>query len=114
MNNFRDAFAEDLDETFFCKDEFATEHKIDGKPVTVVVAGIDQEDGQNTKNKQNTINPREKFVSAEGITVYIRDKDARKRYTANAMINFDGENMFVLSASHTQGMYKLVIGKRKF
>ena len=112
--NFRDAFKEDLDEAFFCPDEFATEHKIDGKPVTVVVAGIDQEDGQNTRNRQNTMNPREKYISAEAITVYIREKDARERYSANATINFDGENMFVISANKTEGMYKLVIGKRKY
>lgn len=111
--NFRDAFKEDLDEAFFCSDEFATEHKIDGKPVTVVVAGIDREDGKSTR-RQNTMNPREKYISAEAITVYIREKDARERYSANATINFDGENMFVISATKTEGMYKLVIGKRKY
>ena len=111
--NFREAFKEDLDEAFFCSDEFATEHKIDGKPVTVVVAGIDREDGQSTR-RQNTMNPREKYISAEAITVYIREKDARERYSANATINFDGENMFVISATKTEGMYKLVIGKRKY
>ena len=111
--NFRDAFKEDLDEAFFCSDEFATEHKIDGKPVTVVVAGIDREDGQSTR-RQNTMNPREKYISAEAITVYIREKDASERYSANATINFDGENMFVISATKTEGMYKLVIGKRKY
>ena len=71
--DFKEAYQEDIDQTFFDMEEFASAHVID-------------------------------------YTLYIRDKDMRKKVTTNAVINLDGKNYFVQSVDHADGIYKLIIG----
>lgn len=112
--NFRDTFQDDLKAAFFNTDDFASKHVIDGVPMTVVIEKIDFRDAKTSYRQKSGLNPKENAINKECIILYINDNDTdRKKYTVNAMINLDGQDMFIYDSSHPEGMHRLVIGKHK-
>ena len=113
--NFRDAYQDDLKTAFFDLDNFASEHMINGVPMTVVLERTDFQSARTLYNQTKTaLNPKENAINKECIILYINDSDTvRKKYTVNAMINLDGQDMFIYESVHLEGMHRLVIGKHK-
>lgn len=108
---FKDAYLEDLDEVFFDEEEFASEHTIDGVPMTVVLINTTLEGAKKSNVlSKTTVNPKENAVNKSIIILYIKEKDAKRKFTANAMINLDGKKLFIHDVSHFEGVYKLSIG----
>lgn len=109
--DFKEAYQEDIDQTFFDMEEFASAHVIDGKECEVVLTNLSKTDAKMTCGLMKaTINPKETAINKLSYTLYIRDKDMRKKVTTNAVINLDGKNYFVQSVDHADGIYKLIIG----
>ena len=108
--NFKEAFESDLDEAFFDQDEFAEEIKIDGKKMVAIKQEVNLKDAGNVL--KGSFNPRENTQNSTDFTLYIKEKDAKRRFTANALINIDGEPMFVRSVKKLRGMIQITIGKK--
>lgn len=108
--NFKEAFESDLDEAFFDLDEFAEEIKIDGKKMVAIKQEVNMKDAGNVL--KGSFNPRENTQNSTDFTLYIKEKDAKRRFTANALINIDGEPMFVRSVKKLRGMIQITIGKK--
>lgn len=108
--NFKEAFESDLDEAFFDLDEFAEEIKIDGKKMVAIKQEISLKDAGNVL--KGSFNPRENTQNSTDFTLYIKEKDAKRRFTANALIDVDGERMFVRSVKKLRGMIQITIGKK--
>lgn len=108
--NFKDAFKDDLEEAFFDLDEFAEEHTIDGVKMTVIKQEVSLKDAGNVL--KGSFNPRENTQNDAGFSLYIREKDAKRKFTANSIITVDGERMFVRSVKKTPGMIQITVGKK--
>ena len=108
--NFKEAFESDLDEAFFDQDEFAEEIKIDGKKMVAIKQEVSLKDAGNVL--KGSFNPRENTQNSTDFTLYIKEKDAKRRFTANALINIDGEPMFVRSVKKLRGMIQITVGKK--
>lgn len=108
--NFKEAFESDLDEAFFDLDEFAEEIKIDGKKMVAIKQEVNLKDAGNVL--KGSFNPRENTQNSTDFTLYIKEKDAKRRFTANALIDVDGERMFVRSVKKLRGMIQITIGKK--
>lgn len=108
--NFKEAFESDLDEAFFDLDEFAEEIKIDGKKMVAIKQEVSLKDAGNVL--KGSFNPRENTQNNTDFTLYIKEKDAKRRFTANALINVDGERMFVRSVKKLCGMIQITVGKK--
>ena len=108
--NFKEAFESDLDEAFFDLDEFAEEIKIDGKKTVAIKQEVNLKDAGNVL--KGRFNPRENTQNSTDFTLYIKEKDAKRRFTANALINIDGEPMFVRSVKKLRGMIQITVGKK--
>lgn len=108
--NFKEAFESDLDEAFFDLDEFAEEIKIDGKKTVAIKQEVNLKDAGNVL--KGSFNQRENTQNSTDFTLYIKEKDAKRRFTANALIDVDGERMFVRSVKKLRGMIQITIGKK--
>lgn len=106
--NFREAYQDDLDEAFFDTEEFASEHVIDGKPRTVILLNRDGQDAG-----RRAINPKEYAVGSYIVTMYIRESDAWRKFTANATMNLDGETVWISRVQHTMGVIRLQLERKK-
>ena len=108
---FKEAYADDLNTTFFDMDEFATEHTIDGYKYQVVVTRNDTE--QAKMSSYNTERPtptrREQDIARYTQKVYIRDTDLKRKITPHSTIKFDGQNYFVDDVDHVEGVYVLYL-----
>lgn len=108
---FKEAFADDLNTTFFDTDEFASSHTIDGHTCDVVVTRNDTEQAKMTYygQKRSTINPKERDIAQYEQKVYIRDADLKRKITPHSTIKFDGQNYFVEDVDHPDGVYILYL-----
>lgn len=108
---FKEAYEEDLENTFFDAEEFASEHTVDGKTMVVVVMDSEMEDNRMvTGARRSPVNPKETAVNRSNLTLYIQEKDVERKLTVNSMINLDGKKLFVQEVHHFDGVYKLKIG----
>jgi hypothetical protein len=107
---FKEILIDDLDETFFNLDEFAETHNVDGRNIEVVITDV-QFTNASTGMSKKALNPKESAINLSKYLLFIRDKDARGRYTVNAMIKLDGQTMFIQTVKHTMGVWQLGIGR---
>lgn len=107
---FKEILIDDLDETFFNPDEFAETHNVDGRDIEVVITDVQFANARTGMSKK-ALNPKESAINLSKYLLFIRDKDARGRYTVNAMIKLDGQTMFVQTVKHTMGVWQLGIGR---
>lgn len=111
---FKDSFKEDLENTFFDLDEFASVHIIDGKKVTVILTEEDFIDNRNaTGNRKNDVNPKETAVNKTSYKLFIKEKELNRHFTVNSVITLDGKKMFIQKVKHPSGYYELIIGENR-
>ena len=108
--NFKEAYEDDLDEAFFDEDEFAEKHLIDGVEMLAIKQEINFKDAGNVL--KGSFNPRENTQNDVGFSLFIKAKDAKRRFTANSIIVVDKERMFVKDVKKTQGIIQITVGKR--
>ena len=109
--NFKEAYLEDLGNAFFDLDEFASKHFIDGEEQTVVLIDESSKEARDPYRKMaGTLNPKETAIMKFSYVIYIRDEDVKRRLSVNAMINLDGKKYFIQEITHTDGVYRIVIG----
>lgn len=111
---FQEMRKTDLDNVFFNTGEFASEHQIDGKMLTVILRE-DHYSGAKTRYGQSSgnINPKEDAINRNVLTLRIRETDVHRKLTAGAMIDVDGKKMFISDVKHPSGMYILTIERHK-
>ena len=91
--DFKEAYQGDIDQAFFDMEECASAHVIDGKECEVVLTNLSKTDAKTSYGLMKaTLNPKETAINKLSYTLYIRDKDMRKKVTTNAVINLDGKN----------------------
>lgn len=109
--NFKEAYLEDLGNAFFDLEEFASIHTIDGEECKVVLIDKSAEEARALYGKpSNIINPKETAVSKYSYVIYIQDAEVKRKLSVNAMINFDGKKFFIQEVTHTEGVYRIIIG----
>lgn len=111
---FQEMLKTDLDDVFFDAEEFASEHQIDGKMLTVI---LQEENYGNAKTRygesRGNINPKETAINKNTLTLRIRESDVKRKLTSGAMIDVDGKKMFISDVKHPTGMYILTIERHK-
>lgn len=111
---FQEMRKTDLDDVFFNAEELASEHKIDGKTVTVIWK---EENFENAKTRygpsSGNINPKENAINRNTWTLRIRESDVNRKLTVGAMIDVDGKKMFISDVKHINGVYVLVLERHK-
>lgn len=111
MDNFKEAYADDLENVFFDVEEFASKHTIDGEECTVVLTDVTSVDAKAyNRTMHTTTSSKERAVSRISHILYIRDTELKRKITSNSLINLDGKKYFVQDMTHTEGVYKLAIG----
>lgn len=109
---FKDSVLEDLDETFFNLEEFAEKHNVDGKDIDIVITDVQFANAKTTHgSSRSNLNPKESAINLNKHLLFIRDKDAREKYTVNAMLRLDGQTMFIQTVKHTKGVWQLAVGR---
>lgn len=109
--SFRDDFMEDLEETFFDLEEFASIHTIDGVEYSVVITDIETEQAEMAHGfSKKMINPKETAIGKTGYLLYVKASEFKRKITPNAIITLDGKKMFVQSVKKMEGVYKLTLG----
>lgn len=111
MNNFKEAYADDLKAAFFDEEEFASVHTIDGEACTIILTDVTSVDAKTYYgSKKSALNPKETAINRISHILYIRDTELKRKFTSNALINLDGKRYFVQDVKHMEGMYRLAIG----
>lgn len=111
MNNFKEAYEDDLEAAFFDEEEFASKHTIDGEECTIVLIDITSVDARLLNRSMKTsLIPKETAINKTSYILYIRDTELKRKITSNALINLDGKKYFVQDVKHTDGVYRLAIG----
>lgn len=111
MNNFKEAYTDDLEAAFFDEDEFASKHTIDGEECTIVLIDITSVDARMSyRSEKTSLISKETAINKISYILYIRDTELKRKITSNALINLDGKKYFVQDVKHTEGMYRLAIG----
>lgn len=108
MDNFKDAYQDDLENVFFDEDEFAGRHTIDGEACTAILIDITSSDA--IRAPKSAFNPKETAINRVSHIIYIRDTELKRKISSNALINLDGKKYFVQDVKHTDGVYRLDIG----
>lgn len=109
MNNFKEAYQDDLDNAFFDEEEFAEKHLIDGEECTVVLTDMSSGAASYGQRKY-ALNPKETAINKVSYIIYIRDTELKRKITTGAKIDLDGKKYFVQDVKHSEGMYILAIG----
>ena len=111
MDNFKEAYADDLENVFFDVEEFASKHNIDGEECTVVLINTTSVDAKAyNRTLHTTSSPKERAVNRISHILYIRDTELKRKFTSNSLINLDGKTYFVQDVKHMRGVYRLAIG----
>lgn len=111
MNNFKEAYQDDLNNAFFDEEEFASKHTIDGEECTIVLIDMSSTDAKTYYGRtKSNLNPKETAINRISHIIYIRDTELKRKVTINAMITLDGKNYFVQGVKYTDGVYWLAIG----
>lgn len=106
---FQEMLKEDLDSIFYT-DELAGEHEIDGKIVMAILKEDGYADAKMTYGlMKNTLNPKEKAINKNVLTLRLRDTDVDRKFTAGAMITMDKKKMFISDVKHPPGEYVLTL-----
>ena len=106
---FQEMLRSDLDNVFYTE-ELASEHEIDGKKVMAILKEDGYADAKMSYGvMKNTLNPKEKAINKNMLTLRIRDADAHRKFTAGAMITLDKKKMFVADVKHPPGEYVLML-----
>ena len=109
--NFKEAYLEDLGNAFFDLEEFASIHTIDGKERTVVLIDMSVEEARTLYGRSSSVlNPKETAIMKSSYVIYIRESEVERKLSVNAMINLDGRKYFIQEVTHTEAMYRVVIG----
>lgn len=113
MDNFKEAYQDDLANAFFDEEEFASRHTIDGVECTVILTECTNSTLPSSRLRY-ALNPKETAIDKVSHILYIQDTEAerlkRTKFTGNARIDLDGKKYFVQDVRHADGMYRLAIG----
>lgn len=104
MSVFEDMLMEDLDEVFFDRDFFGSEHTIDDKPVTVIV---------DNELLNQMLSGGNDEIFRDDIALFVREEDIQDKLTVNCILELDGKPLFVHSALLDAGVYKLMLGRNQ-
>jgi hypothetical protein len=111
LDNFRECFADDMEQAYFDLDEFASVHNVDGKDCSVVLTEYSTADAKMSYGLMKaTLNPKETAINKTTHLLYIRESDLDRKVTVNAMITLDGKKLFVQSVQNTEGVLRLEVG----
>ncbi|RII32847.1 hypothetical protein D2A34_21875 [Clostridium chromiireducens] len=99
MSTFKEILKQD-NSTLFNEDEFSSEHRIDGRSLSII---IDNDKLEQMKNKNFD------GISTEEILYYVKADDFGELPTVDAPQKFDGRFMSVKSAIETDGMYEIIL-----
>lgn len=104
MSEFKDMIAEDIDEVFFNEDEFAEEHSLDGKRMTLIIdenALIQRRSGG------------ELGLECSSLVVYAKRKDLPRTLSEGTKVNLDGRIYHVNEYSEDAGVVTLMLGQNR-
>lgn len=108
---FSEDYMEDIDDVFFDDEELAGEHTIDGVALTAIVRNTTfVSTTEDLRVSRRTVNPKENSVNTSACIVFIRKRDAERKFRSGGMINFDGKKMFVHDVKEIPGMIRIVMG----
>lgn len=107
MAGFKDQIAEDLD-TFVNLDEFAEEHVIDGRTLSIVV-----DKDQLKKRTQAEYGSEYDGISIGEILYYVKAEEFGERPEEGTPQIYDGRQMYVVASREDTGVYEIILGQNR-
>lgn len=114
LKTFKDFAAEDVDEVFFCLDEFADMHNIDGKDMPAMLESDELKDHSahwEAGAKQNFDTGLYDTV----LVLYVKAKDygPKPKVKKKLILDKDPKMFQVLEVEETVGVYRMKIGRAR-
>lgn len=108
MNNktFKDFVNEDLN-VFFNLDEFAEEHELEGKLLTMIVVDIKSDNTSTTGIQRDQLYASQE-VFKQYKTIYVKDSDFYIP-KIDSVLDLDGEKYFVEEAGMEKGVIRILL-----
>lgn len=107
MQSLKEDMAEDLDSVFLDFEEFADLHEVNGKEIPIL---LDEEKMERIRRLQGDI---QDGVYQDEIFFFARERDLGPDIRVNALFTLDGREKFVHSAKLTEGLWSIVLGRRR-
>jgi len=111
---FKDFAAEDVDEVFFCLDEFAETHNIDGKDMPAVIE-TDQLKDHSAHWEAGAKQNFDTGLYDAVLTLYVKAEDygAKPKIKKKLILDKDPKMFQVLDVTEESGVYRMQIGRAR-
>ena len=106
MSSFKDVINNDVKTVFFNADEFADEHIINGKKMTVQIDDNEAIERQLRANQNTGVYTRQ-------IVIYVSVEDFGKMPYIGQIVNLDGKIYRVVDVSNEAGIYAITLERNK-
>lgn len=106
---FKQTAAKDIAEVFFDPEEFGEVHRIDGKPMTVIIDGLEVVE----RGKKQSAKGRIDGIYQKQILLYVSRKDMGQLPAIGRQLQLDGSKYLVTDAIDEGGVFSITLGAVK-
>lgn len=99
----KEQMAGDVADLFFMLDDFGEEHKVEGRPVTVV----------HDADTLQTLKTQDIGLAEATLLIYARVADLPERRMPGSFINYDGREMLVVDWSENYGVAAVALKQNR-
>lgn len=107
MQSLGEDMVDDLDGIFLDFEEFADLHEVNGKEIPIL---LDEEKMEKMQRFRGEI---QDGVYQDEVFFFAREKDLGAEVRVNGFFTLDGREKFVHSAKLTEGLWSIVLGRRR-
>jgi hypothetical protein len=107
--NFKQMAAEDIADVFFNPEEFGEIHQIDGKPMTVIVDGLEVVERSKKQSEKGRIDG----IYKKQILLYVSRKEMGILPAIGRQLQLDNNKYLVTDAIDESGVFSITLGAVK-
>lgn len=109
MSDFKRMATEDIMDVFFSPEEFGEVHRIDGKPMTVIIDGVEVVE----RGKKQSEKGRIDGVYQKQILLYVSRKEMGSLPAIGRQLHLDNSKYLVTDAIDEGGVFSITLGAVK-
>lgn len=104
---FKEQIEKDIEDVFFCLDEFAEIHKIDGVPMTVLI------DSNELIEREKKMHQNINGAYLNQTLIYIKVEEFGKRPKIGSQLKLDKKQYLVVDCTEEMGVYAITLEAHK-
>lgn len=101
---FKEQVQEDLDTVFFCGEEFAESHQVNGREILIIVDNEQLAEFYSRKSSAVT-----EQIFTESILFYVRKNDLDFEPVPHQYLEYDGSGYLITDVKEDESMYAIVL-----